>query len=65
MKINVFWDVAPHSLVEIDRRFRGAYCLYYQGNEDNQTARRNIPEDSNLQPENSLPRSKFGPAGLS
>jgi hypothetical protein len=25
MKINVCWDAAPCSLVEIDRRFRGAY----------------------------------------
>jgi hypothetical protein len=29
--MNVFWDVAPCSVVEIDRRFRGAYCLHYQG----------------------------------
>jgi hypothetical protein len=28
MKIIVFCDVAPCSLVEIDRRFRGAYCLH-------------------------------------
>jgi hypothetical protein len=28
MKMTVFWDVAPCSLVEIYRRFRGAYCLY-------------------------------------
>jgi hypothetical protein len=27
----VFWDVAPCSLVDIDRCFRGAYCLHYQG----------------------------------
>jgi hypothetical protein len=31
MNMTVFWDVAPCSLVEIDRRFRGAYCLYHQG----------------------------------
>jgi hypothetical protein len=29
MKI-VFCDVAPCSLVEINRRFRGAYCLHHQ-----------------------------------
>jgi hypothetical protein len=29
---NVFWDVAPCSLVETDRRFSGAYCLHHQGN---------------------------------
>jgi hypothetical protein len=28
MKMNVFWDVGPYSLVEVDRRFRGACCLY-------------------------------------
>jgi hypothetical protein len=27
MKITVFGDVASCSLVEIDRRFRDAYCL--------------------------------------
>jgi hypothetical protein len=26
-----FWDVAPCSHVEVDRSFRGAYCLHYQG----------------------------------
>jgi hypothetical protein len=27
MKMTVFWVVAPCSLFEIYRRFRGAYCL--------------------------------------
>jgi hypothetical protein len=31
MKMAVFWDVAPCSLVDTDRRFRGAYCLHHQG----------------------------------
>jgi Zn-dependent protease len=26
-----FWDVASCSLVEVYRRFRGAYCLRHQG----------------------------------
>jgi hypothetical protein len=26
MKMAVFWDVAPCSLVDSDRRFRGDYC---------------------------------------
>jgi hypothetical protein len=30
IKMAVFWDVAPCSLVEIDRSFREAYCLYHQ-----------------------------------
>jgi hypothetical protein len=47
MKMFVFWDVAPCSLVEIDRRFRGAYCLHNQGR-FYQITRRSIPEDSHL-----------------
>jgi hypothetical protein len=27
----VVWDVAPCDLVDIDQRFRGAYCLHNQG----------------------------------
>jgi hypothetical protein len=30
MKMTVFWDVAPCSLVEIYRRFRDACCLHHQ-----------------------------------
>jgi hypothetical protein len=26
----VFWGVTPCSLIDVDRRFRGAYCLHYQ-----------------------------------
>jgi hypothetical protein len=33
-KTPVFCDVAPCSLIEIDRRFRGAYCLHRQGDDD-------------------------------
>jgi hypothetical protein len=51
MKLAVFWYVALCSLVDIDRRFGGAYC-HHQGDETEtsvniyQTTRRNIPEDS-------------------
>jgi hypothetical protein len=31
MKIAVFWDVAPCSLVQVYRRFRGVYYLHHQG----------------------------------
>jgi hypothetical protein len=31
MKVTVFWVVAPCSLVEVLRRFRGAYRLHRQG----------------------------------
>jgi hypothetical protein len=27
MKMAVFWDVSPCSLVDTDRRFRHVYCL--------------------------------------
>jgi hypothetical protein len=33
MKFRVFWDVVPCSHVEVDRSFRGAYCLHHQGEE--------------------------------
>jgi hypothetical protein len=29
----VFWDLAPCSHVEVDRSFRGSYCLHHQGSE--------------------------------
>jgi hypothetical protein len=29
--MTVFWDVAPYSVVETDRRFRDACCFTYQG----------------------------------
>jgi hypothetical protein len=32
MTLTAFWDIPPCSLVEIDRRFRGAYCLHHQVN---------------------------------
>jgi hypothetical protein len=31
MKMRVFCDIAPCSLVGIDRCFRGVYCLHHQG----------------------------------
>jgi hypothetical protein len=31
--MTAFWDIAPCSLVEVDRRFRGAYCLHHQDDE--------------------------------
>jgi hypothetical protein len=49
----VFWDVAPSSLVEVHRRFRGAHCLHHQDDRTSETpinfyetTRRNIPQDS-------------------
>jgi hypothetical protein len=31
MKVTVFRDDAPCSLVEVYRSFRGVYCLHHQG----------------------------------
>jgi hypothetical protein len=33
MKMTVFYDVMPWSLVETDQHFRGAYCLHHQGDD--------------------------------
>jgi hypothetical protein len=30
VKFSVFWDVAPCSLIGVDRRFRCAYCRHHQ-----------------------------------
>jgi hypothetical protein len=30
MKMAAFWDVGTYSLVDIDRRFRGAHCLHHK-----------------------------------
>jgi hypothetical protein len=56
LKFRVFWDVAQCSHVEVDGRFRSAYCLHHQGfiapSETSVnfivTTRRYIPEDSKL-----------------
>jgi hypothetical protein len=55
MKMTVFWDVAPCSFVEIDLRFRGAYCLIVLMMEAVSTSetsinfyKGNIPEDRHL-----------------
>jgi hypothetical protein len=33
MKMTAFSDIAKCSLIEVDGRFRDAYCLLYQGDE--------------------------------
>jgi hypothetical protein len=55
MKMVVFWVVAPCSLVEVYRRFKGACCLYIRAMSTSetsvniyQTTRCNNPEDSHL-----------------
>jgi hypothetical protein len=29
LKMIAFWNIAPYSLVEVDRRFRGSYYLHH------------------------------------
>jgi hypothetical protein len=58
-KFRVFWDIAPCSHVEVDRRFGGAYCLHHRPDDGrrhtsetsvnfNATTLRYISEDSKL-----------------
>jgi hypothetical protein len=46
IKMAVFWDAEPCTLLEIDRRFRVVYCLHHQG--IYHSTQRNIPEGSHL-----------------
>jgi hypothetical protein len=59
--MSVFWDAAPYSPVDNDRRFRAAYCFHHQDNlmmeavscsekfvNIYQSTRHNIPEDRYL-----------------
>jgi hypothetical protein len=34
-KLTILWNVQPYSIVETDRRFRGAYCLHHHDDPDN------------------------------
>jgi hypothetical protein len=34
VKFRVFFDVAPCSRVEVDRLFKGPYCLHHQDDDD-------------------------------
>jgi hypothetical protein len=31
MKITIFWDITERSPLNVNRRFRGTYCLHHQG----------------------------------
>jgi hypothetical protein len=35
LKMTVFWHAAPCILVQVNRSFRGVYCLHHQGDEEN------------------------------
>jgi hypothetical protein len=34
IQMTVFWDIASCGVIEVDRRFRGVYCLHHQGYSD-------------------------------
>jgi hypothetical protein len=36
-KFRVFWDVALYCHAEVDRRFKGVYCLHHQGDDGDST----------------------------
>jgi hypothetical protein len=44
MKMSAFSDIALCSLIEVDRRFRGAYCLHNVLSLLHETTRRHIQE---------------------
>jgi hypothetical protein len=54
MKMTVFWDIAPCSLLETDRNFSAIALMVETINTSEtsvnfyETTRRNIPEDSHL-----------------
>jgi hypothetical protein len=42
MKMTAFWDMASCSIAEIDRPFRGTYCLHNQGDEAVRTSETSV-----------------------
>jgi hypothetical protein len=42
MKMTVFWDVAPCSLADADRCFKGDYCLQHRPDEGGSKRLRNV-----------------------
>jgi hypothetical protein len=60
MKMTVFWDVAPCSLVEVYPCLRGALMIKAASTSETsvnvyETTRRNILEDSHIQPYGKYP----------
>jgi hypothetical protein len=37
MNMTVFWDMVPCSLIDVDRYFRGVYCLHHQDSDGGST----------------------------
>jgi hypothetical protein len=42
VKPTVLWDVMLYSLVEIDQRFRLAYCIHHQGDTSKLSTKRQV-----------------------
>jgi hypothetical protein len=42
MMMTAFWDITPGRLVEVDRRFRGTFCLHYHGDEAVRTSEMSV-----------------------
>jgi hypothetical protein len=42
MKMRVFCDIASCSHVEVDRRFRGAYCLHHSPDDGGTTSQKTL-----------------------
>jgi hypothetical protein len=40
--MTAFWDTASCSLVEVDRRFRGTYCLHHYPDDEGSTHHFNV-----------------------
>jgi hypothetical protein len=49
--MTAFRDIAPSSLVETDRHFRGAYCLHHQGDESLYSVGGAVYTPGNIYPE--------------
>jgi hypothetical protein len=41
MKMTAFWVIVLCSPTELDRRFRGSYCLHHQGSDSSDDERQN------------------------
>jgi hypothetical protein len=38
LKMTAFWDTAPCNLVDVDRRFRGTFCLHHRPDDEVRTS---------------------------
>jgi hypothetical protein len=62
MKITVFWDVAPCSLVEVYRRCRGTCCLHHQGDYPDDEGSKYLCNVSKLLPDYMVQHPRIQPS---